>query len=72
VTDADGLLWERGRGVYDVRPLNNILVVQAANHRGETRTLLRSMTTPLPIATSPSARPPHPEAITSSSGCSNR
>jgi cholesterol oxidase len=34
VTGADGLLWERGKGLYDVRPLNNIVLVQAAGYGG--------------------------------------
>jgi cholesterol oxidase len=29
-----GLLWDRGEGLYDVRPLNDMLVVQAAGYGG--------------------------------------
>lgn len=34
VTGPGGLLWERGEGLYDVRPLNDMLVVQAAGYGG--------------------------------------
>ena len=34
VRGCDGLLWERGKGLYDIRPLNSILVDQAAGYGG--------------------------------------
>ena len=34
VAGRDGLLWERGAGLYDIRPLNDMLVVQAAGYGG--------------------------------------
>lgn len=34
VAGPNGLLWERGEGIYDIRPLNDMLVVQAAGYGG--------------------------------------
>jgi hypothetical protein len=34
VAGGDGLLWHDGVGIYDVRPLNDMLVVQAAGYGG--------------------------------------
>jgi cholesterol oxidase len=34
VVGDDALLWHRGAGVYDIRPLNDMLVVQAAGYGG--------------------------------------
>ena len=34
VVGDDGLLWHRGAGLYDIRPLNDMLVVQAAGYGG--------------------------------------
>src|SRR5262245_48414552 len=34
VAGDDGLLWHDGHGIYDVRPFNDMLVVQAAGYGG--------------------------------------